>query len=495
MAGRDRPDGDTVVVTMTDLVVPTTTGPIRGRERRGVQCFRGIPYAEARRFAPPHRPEPWTTPHDATRPGPIAPQIIGPVEMAMGGAQVPSAEDCLRLNVWTPSCDDARRPVLVWIHGGAFTAGSSTTPWFDGSAFAGNDTVLVSCNYRLGALGFAYLAGISDDERFAHTGNLGSLDQVAALEWVRDNIAAFGGDPTNVTIFGESAGGASVVTLLSMPAAEGLFHRAIAQSPSIIQLRSTDTATERARDWLAAHGIGHEQLHDLIDAEVELLLASQAKVNLVDGFAPTTGALALPHHPEVATAAVPLIMGTNADEMRLFTLIDPQYNDLDRAGLIALATRTIGERGGILAERYLDLLPQLTPSDVAVTLASDHMFTTPVRRVAEARALAGAPTWLYRFTWATPAYGGLLRSCHGLEIPFVFDNLGEAGVNLFTGDDAPQALADEMHGQWLSFARGAPPDWPAYDLDRRATARYDVDSEVVLDPDAELRQAWEDVAS
>jgi para-nitrobenzyl esterase len=255
-------------------IVETTAGRVQGTVTAdGVAVFKGIPYAWAPRLAPPQPAAAWTGIRAALEFGPQAPQVPGFLEQAFGLADWPMSEDCLSLNVWTRAAGDtaARRPVLVWIHGGAFTNGTGAVPWYDGTAFAEDGCVLVTINYRLGALGFLHLADL-DGERFAGSGNLGLLDQVAALGWVQDNIASFGGDPHRVTIFGESAGGASVASLLVCPAAAGRFTATIAQSAAFLQLRTRDEAGVAAERLLAALGAGPT---DLLDVTVERMLEAQ----------------------------------------------------------------------------------------------------------------------------------------------------------------------------------------------------------------------------
>ncbi|HEX9259277.1 MAG TPA: carboxylesterase family protein, partial [Acidimicrobiales bacterium] len=274
------------------VVVSTASGTVRGSDVAGVTRFLGIPYARAGRFEQPGPVEPWTGELDANAPPPQAPQMPGLIEQFMGTADLAQDERCQNLNVWTPGCDGAKRPVLVWVHGGAFIAGSAASAWYDGEAFARNkDVVVVSVNYRLGLLGFTHLSD-RGGERFAGSGNLGLLDQVAALRWVREHAAAFGGDPDNVTIFGESAGGASVLALMAAPGAKGLFHRAIAQSPGFTQLRTRERADEAAGQVLGELGLAPTELDRLLELPVQTLLDAQQSMfrygmDALTAFAPT----------------------------------------------------------------------------------------------------------------------------------------------------------------------------------------------------------------
>ena len=485
-------------------VVATTTGDVRGRHDDGVATFRGIPFASAERFGVPRPVAPWTGTRDAIAFGPQAPQRPGIMERALGAGDLAIAEDCLNLNVWTPGCDDARRPVLVWIHGGGFLTGTGASPWYDGSAFARSGVVVVTCNYRLGAFGFTHLAGLTaatHGDRFAASGNLGLLDQVAALDWVRDNIAGFGGNPDDVTIFGESAGGASVLALMAMPGAAGRFQRAIAQSASFTQLRSRRRAEEAASELLAALDLSPADAHRLLDVPLDRVLDAQERVArpgpaAFTAYAPTPDGVILPQ-PVVdaldtgASAGVPLVIGTTRDEMNLFTFLDESYGSMDDGGLIERARVVFGDQARAVVETYQAARPDLTPGGVASAIATDHAFRIPAVRLAEAHATRRRPTWMYLFAWTTPVFGGRLGSCHGLELPFVFHALDAAGAALFTGDGPERAgVADAMHGAWTAFATGGDPGWAGYDAATRSTMRFAAPSEVVDDPDGDVRAAW-----
>jgi len=275
---------------MARVVVETAAGRVEGLAGADVQVFRGIPYAAPplgrRRFRPPEPPEPWPGVRDATAPGPAAPQVPSPLDRLLAGGDVVTGEDCLTVDVWTPAADEGRRPVMVWVHGGAFTSGSGSLPWYDGSAFARDgDVVLVTCNYRLGALGFTDLGAVGG-EAWASAGVAGLLDLVAVLRWVREHAAAFGGDPARVTVFGESAGGASVAALLAMPEAAGLFHRAVLQSASFTQLRAPEVGAEMAERFLQRLGVP-QRLRDLgVPLEALPLLVADARTDWFLGQVP-----------------------------------------------------------------------------------------------------------------------------------------------------------------------------------------------------------------
>jgi para-nitrobenzyl esterase len=484
-------------------IIETTAGRVRGTAMAdGAAVFKGIPYAWAPRLAPPQPPVAWTGVRDAVEFGPQAPQVPGFLEQAFGLADWPMSEDCLSLNVWTPAPGDpdARRPVLVWIHGGAFTNGTGAVPWYDGTAFARNGCVLVTINYRLGALGFLHLADL-DGERFAGSGNLGLLDQVAALGWVHANIGSFGGDPGGVTIFGESAGGASVASLLACPAAAGWFRGAIAESAAFLQLRDRDAATLAAERLLAALDLGPGDPAGLLEVPLERLLAAQSTTftgpELFTAFAPTPDGTVLPTPVLDALAAgagadVPFVLGTNRDELYLFTALDGRATSLDAAGLAAVAERHARGDAADLVAAYTAARPGATPGQLATSIAGDDGFWRPALDVATARAALDAPTWMYRFDWATPTFGGLLGACHGVEIPFVFDSIAEPSAEVFLGDGPERAtIAGAVHGAWVRFAATGEPGWPRYDLDRRLTMRFDTVSDVVADLDGELRRRWQ----
>jgi para-nitrobenzyl esterase len=490
---------------MVEPIVTTTAGPVRGIEREGIQVFRSLPYAAppigARRFRPPAPPEPWTEVRDATRFGPVAPQLPSILEAAMGGGE-PVADEagCLTLSVFTPAADDARRPVMVWIHGGAFVIGSGSSPIYDGTRFVQHgDVVVVSINYRLGVFGFAHLDEIFG-EGFAGSGNAGILDQVLALEWVRDNIARFGGDPDQVTIFGESAGGMSVGTLLGLPAAQGLFARAIVQSGGGSFCREADAATQIARAVLAEAGI--DSVAELEAASTESILAAQGKAlasqETMDlPFMPVLDSRYLPGRPVDAVrdglGAVPTMIGTTKDEMTLFTVLDLGLGELDGDRVRRALEESFGDRAEAVDAAYRAELGDLDHADFLTAVATDRVFRLPAIRLAEA-AVDRRPTFMYLFAWETPVFDGRLKSCHALELPFMWDAMDKPGLSLLTGEGPDrQGLADRMHAAWISFARTGDPGWPAYDLERRATQVFDTVSEVVDDPMAAQRVIWADI--
>jgi len=461
-----------------------------------ITIIKGLRFARAERYRRPTAVDADLDRIDTGSYGPQCPQMLGIMEQMLGQSSLASDEDCFFLNVFTPRRDGARRPVMVWVHGGAYTNGTGSTPWYHGASLARrHDAVVVTINYRLGAFGFAHLAEHGGDE-FEDSGNLGILDQVEALRWVQRNIERFGGDPTNVTVFGESAGGSGVLTLMASPLATGLFHRVIALSPSMNQLRSRARAHEAAGELLAAAGV---DAHGLRSASAERILEAQTALlrsgsGSFTGFAPTPGEPSLPEPVPVAAARnpVPLLIGTTRDEMLLFTSLDPQYGNMDDSALRTFAESRFGDAADDAIRAYREHRPDYTtPGAIAAAILTDEAFRSGATRLAEERARNGHPTWMHWFTWETPQFDGVLKSCHALDIPFVFHNLDRNGVEAFTGN-APERerLADFFSGAVARFARDADPGWGAYDLEHRATMRIDLEPELMHDPEPDLRRLW-----
>ncbi|HUD18210.1 MAG TPA: carboxylesterase/lipase family protein, partial [Acidimicrobiales bacterium] len=493
----------------------TTSGKIAGRQKGGVLLFAGVPFAAPpigdRRFKAPEPHEGWSDVRDATLFGRVAVQV-GDSLGALGAAPAPDwSEDCLFLNVQTPALDDARRPVMVWIHGGAFVNGTGAMPWYDGANFVRHgDVVVVSINYRLGALGWLELGHLDPD--YDTSGNNGLLDQIAALRWVHDNIDGFGGDPDNVTIFGESAGAMSVGTLLGTPAATGLFAKAIAQSGAAHNVSSMESATVVTGAFLKELGGGG--LEAVATAEPARLLEAQQAVSqaMVSGhiqrpvtsasglpFGPVIDGAVLPRHPAEAIRdgladSIPLLTGTTRDEWNLFGLMDRRVEDVDT--LIRRLRRFV-DKPEPVAAAYRGARAQDDDDALFKGIMTDRMFRVPAIRMAESQA-AHQPenTFMYLFEYASTAFDGRLGSCHALEIPFVFDNLHKAGAELLTGPEPPQSVADAMHAAWIAFVRtGSPvndarPEWPAYDTRRRTTMYFGVPCHLESDPDSAERLAW-----
>jgi para-nitrobenzyl esterase len=497
------------------VVAKTAAGSISGRERDGVLAFAGVPFAAPpvgeRRFRAPEPHPGWTGVRDATRFGKVSVQV-GNSLGAIGTAPAPDwSEDCLFLNVQTPALDDRRRPVMVWIHGGAFVNGTGAIPWYDGSRFVTQgDVVVVSINYRLGALGWLYLGHL--DPTYRASGNSGLLDQILALEWVRDNIAGFGGDPDNVTVFGESAGAMSIGTLLGTPAAAGLFAKAIPQSGAAHNVSPTEDASV-VTDALIAE-LGGGGLDALLAVTPARLLEAQQAVsaamttgklpprsNSASGlpFGPVIDGHVLPRHPYEAVrdgsaADVALLTGSNRDEWNLFGLMASNVEDADT--LLRRLGRIV-ERPEPLAAAYREVRAEASHDQLFSAIMTDRVFRVPAIRLAEAQAVYQPEhTFMYLFEFASTAFNGRLGSCHALEIAFVFDTLDKPGTTLLTGPEPPQSISDAMHHAWIAFAStGNPahagiPEWPPYDADRRATMHFGTPCHLEHDPALTERLAW-----
>ena len=476
--------------------------------------WRGVPFAAPPvgplRFRPPEAPPVWDGERDASRFGPAAPQPTSPLQGFVGGQGGTWSEDCLYLNVFAPAEDGGGRPVMVWIHGGAFIGGSGSARWFDGSRFASEGAVVVTLNYRLGALGFLELDGVAGDG-YRAAGNCGILDQLAALRWVRDNIESFGGDPEQVTVFGESAGAMSIGVMLAMPAARGLFRGAILQSGAASAYRTKENADEVTDRLFAAFGGSFDELaaapaERIIDAQATMARGSDAASYLA--FRPVVDGIDVPEPPDAAIAAgrgldVALLVGTNRDEMTLFLAFDPGVAALTEDQLNRRLTAMVGaDRWQQLQSRYRAAGPTSEAAEVLVTVTTDLAFRVPALRLVDAMATQDhrMPVWMYRLDWPSPGADGRLGATHGLDIPFVWGLLDMPGVELFTGT-APgrHQLAQAMGAAWFSFAAtGDPctsllPEWPPYQPPRRATMIFDAECRVVDDPDASRRQIWEGI--
>ena len=488
-------------------IADTVAGRVEGRLEEGLHVFRGIPYAEPPvgplRFRPPVAHAAWPGVRPALEYGPWAPQELGAGAREYWGLEGESSEDCLTLNVWTPGLDDARRPVMVWVHGGAFVAGASSRPTTEGAHLARRgDVVVVTLNYRLGALGFLELDEIGG-EPYALSGNAGLLDQILALEWVRDNAAAFGGDPGNVTVFGESAGAISVSVLLAIPRARRLFHKAIAQSGAASIVRRLDRSRERARELAALAGATSvADLERLAPGDLVRLQSKLQPRGAEQVFGPVMDDRVVPTSPMAAIAAgegddIPLLCGTNLDEYRYWLMVDPRLPSLRPQHLHRRLREVTGAEPEPLVEAYRRSRPALDDNQIAMTLLGDIAFRLPMLRMAEARSGRGAATWVYLFTRQSPVQGGRLGAAHAMDIPFVFGTIDAPQVAKLIGDGPERApLSRAMQDAWLAFARrGDPshtglPSWPAWDGARRATLIFDQPCRLEDDPLSEERLAW-----
>jgi para-nitrobenzyl esterase len=485
-------------------------GMVRGETRSGVSAFLGIPYAAApfgpNRMLPPQPVPAWPGERDTTAHGPTAPKGDYPPQYApLFPEMVIPGEECLNLSVWTPDVGAAGLPVLVWIHGGSFMNGSGSVGAYDGAAFARDGVVCVTINYRLAAEGFLFL-----DDGIA---NLGLLDQLAALRWVQENIAAFGGDPGRVTVAGESAGAMSVTTLLSMPLADGLFGQAIAQSGAGAHTLTKDEGRKVARYLADALGVPAERdalraipLEKLVQAASDLVVEvqtapdrarwGQLALSLLP-FAPTVDGSVLPAAPLTSIAAgqggsVPLMIGSNREEARLF-LVAANTIDLIDEPTLAAAAGAYGLSGDAVAV-YQRNRPGASAGDVLAAVITDWFFRIPPIRVAEARAASGAGrTWMYRFDHPEPQDNRRFGACHAVEIPFVFDTATREELRPLIGDTPSQAVADQTHRVWVDFITNGNPGWAEYDTARRTTGLLCDTITPADDPDGDERALWDGI--
>jgi para-nitrobenzyl esterase len=500
------------------VVVETAAGKVAGVEHNGVTHYLGVPFAAPplgrHRFSGPAPVAAWTgvLQADVSRSSPPQPAMPALLD---AGTPAAGNEDCLQLDIYTPSADGGQRPVMVWFFGGGFTNGSAGT--YDATSLAlSGDVVVVTVNYRLGALGFSYLEHI--DERFAGSANAGIRDQMASLRWVRDNIAAFGGDPGCVTIFGESAGGHSVGCLLTSPEAQGLFHRCILQSSAGWGLRSrewAETITSKLMGQLGATSV--EQLQS---AGIDALLAAQASIpmRLPDHdsakagprtmgvasfpFAPTLDGVVLAGQviDEVAAgtaAEVPMLICHTRDEIKLFAgmgYLPELGDDQELAAMMAMSLPD----GQAAVEVYRNAEPGGSWNDWLVSFLTDQTYHMPDFRLADVRVRNDPRVWMARFSWEPPAADGSFGACHGIEIPFLFYRPGQTGAFL-AGQEVPLQLAHSMQDAWAAFARTGDPNcaslpaWPRYEPEERMVMSIADESVLLRDPDAAVRGIWEDV--
>jgi para-nitrobenzyl esterase len=485
-------------------VATTGYGKVRGTTTDDIHTFKGIPYgastAGSGRFRPPQPAAAWTGVRDALAFAPMCPQVTSPLPPLFSSWTFDKdlSEDCLALNVWTPGLNDRRkRPVMVWFHGGDFSNLSGSRNVFDGTNLAKKgDVVVITLNHRLNLFGYLYLAQLVPD--LPDSGNVGLLDLIAALRWVRDNVTAFGGDPGNVTIFGQSGGGAKVTCLMAMPEAAGLFHRAIVQSGSYyLKAMDADAGTKQARQLLAALDIQPGDARQLLSLPADALVAGLAralKTAPAPNFRPVADGRALPAGPWTpdappVSAQVPLMVGTVATEMTLLTgARDPSTFTLDEAELRQRISAWFAP-GDV--DRVISTMrtaqPNATPSELFFAIDTDRSMRSGAWQQAERRAAQhAAPVWLYEVDWQTPVDGGKWQSPHSIELALVFDNVAKSASMVGTGPE-PQRVADQMSACWLAFARSgnpnnpAVPNWPSYESDGRATMVFNVQSKIIND--------------
>jgi para-nitrobenzyl esterase len=504
----DRAAGDLEAIS-----IETPDGWLAGQRGGNLLAFKGIPFAAPPvgplRWCMPKPPAPWTGVRDATHFGPMSPQAPTQIEALLGGALGAQSEDCLYLNVWTPGCDDARRPVMVWIHGGAFVIGSASQGLYNGKNLASRDCVVVTINYRLGALGFLNLRDATDG-KIAATGSEGIADQVMALNWVKRNIALFGGDPGNVTVFGESAGGMSVAALLGMQRARGLFHKAIMQSGSAHIGHTRERSARVAQVVLEKLGIAAGDIDKLAEvtpaALIEAQVAMFAETHEGDAkrlgevmFQPTIDETFIANRPidsiRAATGkGIPVLAGTTKEEWKLFSAANPRLRLMSRSKFEERIRRIAKEDAQVLLAAYDDG----TTFDRFNAVMTDKVFAVPTSRVLEAQS-ATAPVYQYRFDWRSRLLGGLLGSCHAIDLGFTFGTHNVKLAGAFFGSGATAAeLATVVMDSWVAFARTGNPscrtvgEWPRYDAESRATMILgDGNPHIVERPNESRRAAWD----
>jgi para-nitrobenzyl esterase len=507
-------------------IVETAAGKVRGVDNNGIYTFKGIPYgastAGKNRFMPPQKPKPWSGVKDCLDWGLMSPQPAGGtlgggamgrefgLIFGVGAFTTKIGEDCLVLNVFTPGLRDGKkRPVMVWIHGGGFAIGTGSGPRTDGTNLARNhDVVSVSLNHRLGVVGYCELGALDKD--FEHSGNVGQLDLVAALEWVRDNIEAFGGDPNNVLIHGESGGGAKVSLLMAMPAAKGLFHRAICQSGVIIatkgammRLPDRAKASEQAEGLLKDAGLGPKDVKKLQQLPIDQLLAALTKTIPAPGrnFAPVLGTVDLPEDPGEAlakgSARIPFVIGSTKHEANFMLAsagVDPKKVTDEQ--LQQRAAGFYGEQAGEMIAGYRKDYPKYSAGEILVRLMTDSFDRFASIKAAEAHIKGGGgPTYMYLFTWESPLLPNM-QACHGMDGGFYFGNTEALGMT--KGNPDAQQLSAKASAAWASFARSGNPStpalaWPEYTADKRATMIWASKSHVEDDPMGADRRLWEKV--
>jgi para-nitrobenzyl esterase len=498
------------------VVAETSDGKVRGVSVDGVKVFKGIPYgastAVKNRFMPPAPVQKWTGVRDALEFGQTAPQFH--TSAGGGPRNLPAeGEDCLVLNVFTPELGHGKRPVLMWLHGGGFQQGTASEPLYEGVNLARvHDVVLVSINHRLNLFGSTYLGEVAGSE-FATSGNVGMQDIVASLNWVKNNIERFGGDPNMVTIFGQSGGGRKVATLMAMPSAKGLFHRAVIESGALLRLPGLEDAVVQTDLLLKELNIDRKQARSLQDVPMKNLLDANAivarKVKKREpgqsDNSPVVDGRGIPSYPwdpgaPPLSANIPLMIGWARTEETLFDRPTPEKMALDEKGLRerVKARLEVADPEPVIAA-FRETYPNNSPWDTYILIASNHPRGVYTEELGKRRVLqAGAPTWMYRVDWETPEGGGHMHSPHAVELPFVFNNVKTSGA-LISKMPAAYAMEDKISSTWVAFARtGNPnnakiPEWPTYSEANRETLLFNNECSVVNDPQRLARQAMEKV--
>lgn len=493
--------------------VKTSYGPVRGLHEEGIYIFKGLRYASPPvgklRFKPPVPPEPWSTPVEAYEFGNQAMQAVGPGGPAAGSQK--TDEDCLFLNVWTPGLDMKKRPVMVWLHGGGFSSGSGGDAFSNGKNLSSKgDVVIVSVNHRLNVFGFLQL-GEAWGADYASSGQTGMLDIVMSLKWVRDNIIIFGGDPDNVTIFGESGGGRKVAMLMAMEPANGLFHKAIIQSGSGLDAPLKSEAIETGRGLLKNLGIAEGDVKALMSADARTIFNAQPKTSPtppspsgeltmpIGGFVPCVDEITLKRKPFIPdapliSADIPLMIGSNKDEMAIFHGSDPKFGKYTDKEFIEHVKSVLPSKADEFIPALRQVFPDYSPTDLIVATDSLKGYFIATAFQAERKAaLNSAPVYVYLMEWETMADNRRLRAHHALDVPLVFNNV-EATRSMVGEGPEPQRMADLMSSVWIAFARtGNPntaglPKWPAYTLENRSTMFFNIQSHVVEKPYETIRQ-------
>jgi para-nitrobenzyl esterase len=491
--------------------VETTSGKVQGIANTGIKEFKGIPYGAPtggkNRYMPPKKPASWTGVRECFGHGPISPQTLANLngdyamliqwDQQVGGM----SEDCLSLNVWTPGVNDGqKRAVMVSFHGGGFSTGSGNAPGYDGAQLARfGDVVVVTVNHRLASLGYLHLADLGAPPEFTHAGVVGMMDLVASLEWVRDNIEKFGGDPGKVMIFGQSGGGAKTSTMLAMPSAKGLFHSAGVQSGSTIRSQTREQGTKTAEALLAKLGIAKGNIADIQKVSWQQILEAQTSLGPAANFSPVVDGTVLPHHPFDPTAPpesadIPVVISTTLEDAALGLT----NFDLDEAGLKAMMAERYAAKADPMLALYRNRYPNKSPFLIQAQIATDAGFRQNAILQAERKsALGKAPAYMYLWAFESSGFNGKFGAVHGTDVSASFDNYRD-GIG-GTGSRQEKALWERFASAWVSLAKtGDPnnpkiPHWPAYDTSKRATMIFDREVRVEDDPRGEIRRFWTDM--